>query len=760
MFSAALAAVIIAGLPFVALAQQSRDDDAPRRSRSTVRKPAHEREVDDDDDDRGAAARAPARSAVHAPASPAPRSAPYASPASPGEAPAAPADAEDRAGAPGGDVEPARAPTPPAPARDRDDDDDRPAGPVAAVVVTARRLDAARESIEPGLGASVYTLTNDAVEARPGGETTSLAQVLLQVPGVTQDASGQLRVRSQGDLQYRINNVIVPEGLTDLGESLSARLVDRVDLITGALPAQYGLHAAGVVAITTKSGILDPGGQAELYGGSHGAFEPAFELGSSRGGTNVFASGSYRRSNVGLNPTTPAANPAHDRTDQVEGFADLDRILDSETRLSLILGASDERFQLPPIPSLQTAPSGRQEQAGVYALMSLLRTTEAFTLQASAFARGSRLKDVADPVSVDVSRSAGQTAVTAGLQIEGLYRLNQAHTVRAGLVLSAERGRDRSRLELSGAPPGAFARSRDTRETVSAFVQDQWRPFEPLVINGGLRLDRVTGMGGGDQASPRLSAVLTPRAGLAIHAGYARYFVPAPQEETVLSATATDAGLRAETDDYFDIGAQQKLGGLTLGVDAYLREARNLIDDAPVGLGSLRRAFNYARGRTRGVEFSLTYAKGPFSAWSNLAVARAEGLRIVAGGANLPSGVLDYAKARYVPLTRDQAVIGSAGASYRLGPVRLSGDVLYGSGARRTEPGGPPNAATLPGYVQLDVAAVLRLGGLRGRPLDLRLDVLNALDETRRLSDGTALGGGLPRWRPRRGIFVGLEQAF
>ena len=302
-------------------------------------------------------------------------------------------------------------------AQDHDDDgDDGPGKPVSEITITARRLDAARANIEPSLGAATYALTNDAVEARPSGETTTIAQILLQAPGVAQDGSGKLRVRqSQGALQYRINNVILPDGLTDLGESLSPRIAAKVELMTGALPAQYGLSAGGVVNVTTKDGVYLDGGQAELYGGSHGEIEPAVEFGGSIGQTNVFVTGSYLRNHSGLPSQDGSADPPHDTTRQYEGLAYIDHVINPTTRVALILGASDERFQLPNRIGLNAATAdigsvpfqrplvlngvstiaGEQRddvQGGVnrYAVLSLLHTTDMLTFQIAGFARYSR----------------------------------------------------------------------------------------------------------------------------------------------------------------------------------------------------------------------------------------------------------------------------------------------------------------------------------------------------------------------------------
>src|SRR5262249_43186490 len=132
------------------------------------------------------------------------------------------------------------------------DDDDRAAAPVTELVVTARRLDIARAAVEPSLGASSYAISNDVVENRPGGESANLVHVLLQMRGVAQSGASELRVRGEAGLQYRINNVIIPEGFTDLADTLRARFADNVALVTGALPAQYGLQVGGVVNITSK----------------------------------------------------------------------------------------------------------------------------------------------------------------------------------------------------------------------------------------------------------------------------------------------------------------------------------------------------------------------------------------------------------------------------------------------------------------------------------------------------------------------------
>ena len=317
-------------------------------------------------------------------------------------------------------------------AQDKDDDDDRVA--VGEVVVTARLLDQARADITTSVGASVYTLSSEAVEDRPLGETASLNQLMLQAPGVTLSASGRVEIRAQGQAQYRINNIIVPEGLSDIGESLSSRLVDKVDVITGALPAQYGLQSGGVVNLTTKNGVYNQGGQVELYGGTNADLEPAFEYVGHFGSTNVFSSGSYHVSDRGLASPDGGATPLHDDTRQWGGLVFVDHIISDQARASLILGGSDDEFEIPHARGLKAAtyagsgsegfirpltdgvttayPSeawgGTERDAGAYALAAYQLTQGPLTLQASAFGRYSLARLNPDPIGDVLFTGAGR----------------------------------------------------------------------------------------------------------------------------------------------------------------------------------------------------------------------------------------------------------------------------------------------------------------------------------------------------------------
>ena len=98
-----------------------------------------------------------------------------------------------------------------------------PATPIDIDVVS-QRLDVARQQIQPNLGATSYNFSPEALQDIPQGENAPLNQVLLQAPGVAQDSFGQIHLRGEhANVQYRLNGVELPEGLSVFGQALTER---------------------------------------------------------------------------------------------------------------------------------------------------------------------------------------------------------------------------------------------------------------------------------------------------------------------------------------------------------------------------------------------------------------------------------------------------------------------------------------------------------------------------------------------------------
>jgi outer membrane receptor protein involved in Fe transport len=673
-----------------------------------------------------------------------------------------------------------------------------PPGQVSEVVVTATRLNAARDSIQPQVGASTYAFTRQQVAALPGGDDQQLQQVILQAPGVTQDSFGQLHVREDHNgLQYRLNGVILPEGLNVFGQALPTRLADSVKLITGALPAQYGLRTAGIVDIRTKSGIQS-GGELGVYGGAFGTVQPSIEYGGTTGNLSGYGSLGFMASDRGIEGPDSRVVPLHDHTEQLTGFAYLEDILNPDTRASLILGTSNQHFQIPNRPDQPTlgftvngvsdypseALNEQQREITHYAIASLLHTQGAFSGQISLFGRYSSLDYAPDPLGDllfgGISQRASKSDSAGGLQAEGAYVLNDAHTLRAGVIAQLDRSISRTSSavlpvdavgnQTSDVPSTIVDNGAKTETTASIYVQDEWKPLSHLTINYGLRFDQYDSYRRENQLSPRVNAVWD-QGGTSIHVGYARYFSPPPFELVAAQTVSKFAGTSAappndqsttpyaERSDYFDVGVLQKLGPhLTAGLDTYYKKARNLVDEGQFGAPIILTPFNYRDGLAYGVELSLNYVNGPLSAYLNLAGQKAQGRDIVSSQFNFDPDELAYIQNHYIYLDHDQRYTGSAGFSYLIAGVRVSGDLVYGSGLRKD--GDVPNGGQLAPYTQVNFSLSKAFDGMPGGPLELRVDLVNAFDAVYEIRDGTGVGVGAPQFGPRRGVFVGVRKSF
>src|ERR1700692_4287748 len=163
-----------------------------------------------------------------------------------------------------------------------------------SVQVTSNELDISREAIVPNLGATRYTIGPDRLDSQAQGENAPFNQTILRFPGVAQDSFGQLHVRGEhANLQYRIDDVLIPESIPGFGQELETRFADNISLMTGALPAQFGFRTTGVIDIHTKNGPVFTGDEASIRVGSFDTIMPSFEYGGVAGKLNYYFTGSY-----------------------------------------------------------------------------------------------------------------------------------------------------------------------------------------------------------------------------------------------------------------------------------------------------------------------------------------------------------------------------------------------------------------------------------------------------------------------------------
>ncbi|MGC2125530.1 MAG: TonB-dependent receptor, partial [Xanthobacteraceae bacterium] len=480
-------------------------------------------------------------------------------------------------------------------------------------------FDAARSSLYTTIGTTSDTISRATIEALPQGSNAAVEKVLLQAPGVSQDSasSGSFHIRNDhANVQFRINGVMLPDGVTGFGSVLDTDLVGSISLITGALPAEYGLRTVGLIDITTRNDVFNNSGSIGFYGGSRGTFEPSFDYGGTYcppetagsaakpsraggaciGGVQYFLTGSYLQTTEGIENTLPTLNAIHDFSQQEKGFLYASTFLDPYTRLTLMAGTSTSNFQIPNVPNAPTTLTSafgitsfdssklneNQFEDTQFDVLALQRSINGFDGQLSYFTRYDALHFKPDPtgdlllngIASDISRQA----YTNGIQGDASYLITPAHTLRMGFTVSGEQTWvDNTSWVEPGAPPGAeppFPITDDVAKLgwlAGVYAQDEWKITDQLTMNAGLRFDQMWQYTDANQLSPRVSFTYKPFVNTTFHAGYARYFTPpvlveaAPADIALFTGTtgAPASGgtnpVLPERSHNFDAGVDQKI---------------------------------------------------------------------------------------------------------------------------------------------------------------------------------------------------------
>lgn len=656
--------------------------------------------------------------------------------------------------------------------------------------IKAKKLDQSRNNLSPKTGGSSYKFNRSDIDNLPQGQASSLNQVLLRAPGVTQDSYGQIHIRNDhSNIQYRINDVIIPEGINGFGQVLDSRFADSIDLITGALPAQYGYRTAGVVEIKTKDHVskknLDKGFYSEAIYGSNRTAGFNQQASGSKAGLNYFLSTSYLENNRGLESPTPTRRSIHNQTKQDKIFGYFSYLIGDKKRLNLILANATNRYQIPNIadqnPEFELANvkpinsanvNQRQSESNRFAVLALQGVNDYdVDYQISAFSRQSLLKfrgdEVGDLIFSGNSSKIDKSSLTSGIQADFSKEINNKNTLRAGLYFSNTGVKDdQSNLLFAIDKNNHVATnpflikdgSKKNTQLYSLYIQNEYKTSEKLNFNFGGRFDMVQSIIDDHHFSPRAGAVYKLTNKTKLHAGYSRYFT-APKAEIVSNLninrftnttnapeTFINNKVLAEKTDYYDIGIKHQFNKeLSFGIDSYYKKVRDLLDEGQFGSAFIFKPFNYEKAEIYGMEITSDYKKNNFSAYANLALQKARAFKINSGEYLHEEAEIDYTTKHYVHPDHAQKVTASLGLAYKLADTNIGGDAIFGSGLRR----GEANTLSMPSYTQVNLFAVQDF-----KKFKLRFSVNNALDKIYRLRDGSGIGVGATQYSPRRSFYL------
>jgi opacity protein-like surface antigen/outer membrane receptor protein involved in Fe transport len=601
------------------------------------------------------------------------------------------------------------------------------------------------------------------------------------------------------------------------------------------MPAQYGLHTAGIIDITSKSGAALAGGLVGVYGGSRQTISPYFEYGGVTGQTEYYATGRYLSTGLGLEIPTPTLNGIHDYTQQGRFFSYTSTLLDPSTRLVTIAGVGESRYQIPnnvgqPVSGLTAFGisdfnsaniNQRQYERNAYGVVAWQRSVENVDVQLAYYNRYSDLHFVPDPVGDllfnGVASDVFRSSFLNGISGDGAYRLNDAHTIRAGFYAQGEQTRIKNIDTVEAIDPTGATIDSPFNVTdgsnlfgwqLGAYVQDEWRLTDKLMFNYGVRFDQMFQYVDANQFSPRASLSYKPWWATVFHVGYARNFTPPPQvlgrvfqaqlfdnapanfppgsTTTAGGAPANVGSILPERSHVVDAGVVQQLlpqcpagtGGmptkapppamncptLEVGANVYYKRAKDLLDDGQFGQAYVLTAFNYDRAENYGLELMARFRFGNFALDTNWAFARQHAFGgIVSNQALFSQDKLDFAEANTINTDHEQYITGSGRIAYRwtdthswLDGTTASATMIYGSGLRS----GFANTDHLPPYGQVNLGLSHEFAGAgwNAQPVTVRFDVVNVADTIYEIRDGSGIGVFAPQFGPRRGYYMGISQ--
>lgn len=667
--------------------------------------------------------------------------------------------------------------------------------------VVADKLEDSRNNLSISTGSSLFTFEQEDIDNLPLGQATSLNQLLKRAPGVVTNSQNQIHVRGDhSGLQYRINGVMLPEGVNGFGQTFDTHFADSVEFLTGSMPAQYGLRTSGVVNLKTKDGSFADKNRSEITIGGNDTFGASQQVGGKKGNLDYYVSANYLQNSRGIESTTSARDSVNNDTSQDNVFGYFSYLLEPTKKLSVIVSNSTSRFQIPnnsnqaaeftlDNSTIANSLDLREKQIEsnrflVVALQGIM--DNGVDYQLSLFSRQSNIEfkpDYQSLVYSGISSSLDRSSFANGMQGDFAYSLNDKNILRSGFYAVNDRVKSASQNYVFTGTHGVgheFTQDSNTPITIdensaknsqfySTYLQNEWKALNNLTLNYGARFDVSNAYITESQLSPRAGLVYDLDKKTKFHAGYSRYFTPpsvaaiSPTSLAKFDETSNESEVskndkvKAQRSHYFDVGVSHKLNSnLTFALDGYYKKSKNVLDEHQFGNSLLYSPFNYEKGKAYGVEFKVDYKKNNWSSYLNLSAQRAFAKKVNSAQYILHGEEYDYSQNNWVRLDHVQNYSGAIGSSYKIMDNVVSLDALFGSGLSS----GENNKNTMPSYWQINGSISRNVALGNAGKLNLRLSVINALDEVYQYSNGTGIGVNASQFALRRTFYLILSKNF
>jgi len=677
------------------------------------------------------------------------------------------------------------------------------AGFAESTTVTAEKEAVALETAD----SSTHTDIDKSLVRRFPAAVASRAfeSIVLSAPGFSQDENGRYHFQGGHSQQLLVIDgqpIGDQVGIT-FSNSLNPAIAEGIEIVTGGTPAEYGEKAYGVINLTTRSALGQPGfhGDVTIGGSRFSTMEGgvAAGWGSSRYGLFVDLDGS--QGDRFLDPVS--FDNFHNHGTTRRGFLRYDLAPDSSNSLRLTANGGKTDRDVTNLPSQQAAGQDQRVSSKDWNLnlgyQHVIGSSSVF--EAQVYGRDNRLQLLPSagdtPVTAQQNRSLGNQGVNLSIsrafgdneiKVGGQWkRFPLRETFSFGITDPGLNDPEADGFNPNLAPydltrggtPFVFSGAKTG--TYGALYAQDTAKLGNLTINAGVRYDHNHLFDTETLVGPRLGlAYYVPATKTVLRASYDRMFIT-PEYENILLSSSDAAGSLvppevqesrqlgfgrltnpSEKHNAYTAGLQQGLGAnLRLDISYWKRKVDNAADQDQF--------FN------TGIVFPLNFKGGDLSGWNaRLDFGPAAGVRgylsvghvkaiydpPFVGGLFLDAGALDSITAGPFVIDHDQDIQEQLGvfwdipqSGFWVGVTeRYDSGLVTDAGTIEDVLGSSDTAYAAP-YIRFneDPQRVkprtvwnLSLGArLRqyGLPFEVQLDLLNAADEKGLYNFQSVFGG-------------------
>ena len=568
--------------------------------------------------------------------------------------------------------------------------------------VLAEQVVVTDEASQPVSTGSKVTLAGDAVRRAPIRiSSRGLQDAVATTPGFATEDNGLMHARGVDDgFLYVVDGVPLYERMDSMhGVSPDPEMVDSVNVVTGHVPAEFGLKSGGVIEVRTSSRRGDSWlSSYQASTGTDATYQGSGVAGGPIGRTTALTFGlSGQRSERFLDPVHP--DNLHNAGNAVNGTTEFDWAMSPANSLAFVAGLGRSRFDVPHTEEQEEAGQDQEQRnQQSWQTASWQRVWSGGTVsQVAGYHRSSSSQLFGSEHDTPLYLSADRSLRRAGVLASVTHQRGR-HTLKGGLEIARlslnedfaffvtdeeegeEAGLSEGALEHDEANPFAFT-GRAAPTQLAVYVQDSIRVAQGLTIDLGARGDRTRMLGLASQWSPRLGAAYhVPGTNTIVRGSVDRFFQP-PQAENLLLGSSEEAReLSPFSDDELGGGADleperqwaTELGfnqafGSGVRIDAsYWRRRVKQVGDPNVLFGTTIIVPNaIARGEANGVDVRVDFQRRRgVSGYLSYTNSRVVQYGPVTGGLFLEDDVPEIADGTAFTPDHDQRNVGAFGVTY------------------------------------------------------------------------------------------------